>query len=350
MDLQLDPASAVPIYAQIVDQIRALVATRALRPGDRLPSVRELAAGLRVNRNTAAKAYQALESDGVVETRAGQGCFVADGGPRWSRAERYRRMDRSVDRTLVEAHHLEIPMEELPDIVDRRIKNFSHRPSGPTDPVLRGGLDMGSNAIVIDGFTKTYGNRTAVDSLSIEVPQGSIFGLLGQNGAGKSTTIKTLLNLLQPTAGRLSVLGLDSIGDSVALRRKVGYLPEEPAYYAWMTVEEIVRFNASFYPTWDAALADSLLKQLDLPRDRKLRELSRGMQAKVGLVMALGSRPEVLVLDDPTSGLDAIVRHEFSEAMIGNVQARGARSSSHRTCCTRWSASPTTWRSCTRAG
>jgi len=125
MDLQLDPASPVPIYAQIVDQVRALVATRAFRPGDKLPSVRELAASLRVNRNTAAKAYQALEADGIVETRAGQGCFIADGGPRWSRAERYRRIDLSVDRTLVEAHHLEIPLQEVPDIVDRRIKKFS---------------------------------------------------------------------------------------------------------------------------------------------------------------------------------------------------------------------------------
>ena len=125
MDLQLDPASAVPIYAQIVDQVRALVATRAFRPGDKLPSVRELAANLRVNRNTAAKAYQALEADGIVETRAGQGCFIADGGPRWSRAERYRRIDLSVDRTLVEAHHLEIPLQEVPHIVDRRIKKFS---------------------------------------------------------------------------------------------------------------------------------------------------------------------------------------------------------------------------------
>jgi ABC-2 type transport system ATP-binding protein len=182
---------------------------------------------------------------------------------------------------------------------------------------------MDNHAIVIDRFTKTYGRHTAVDDLSIEVPKGSIFGLLGQNGAGKSTTIKTLLNLLQPNSGRLSMLGLDSVSDSVELRRRVGYLPEEPCYYAWMTVDEAVGFNASFFPTWDAGLADSLIKQLELPRDRKLRELSRGMQAKVGLVMALGSRPEVLVLDDPTSGLDAIVRHEFLEAMIANVQAEG---------------------------
>jgi GntR family transcriptional regulator len=130
MELRLDPSSAVPIYAQIVEQIRALVATRALRPGDRLPSVRELAAELRVNRNTAAKAYQALETDGVIESHAGQGCFIAAGGTRWSRAERYRRLDLSVDRTLVEAHHLEIPLEEVPEVVERRIRVFSRRPQG----------------------------------------------------------------------------------------------------------------------------------------------------------------------------------------------------------------------------
>ena len=182
---------------------------------------------------------------------------------------------------------------------------------------------MESPAIVIEGFTKRFGSREAVSDLSIEVPRGSVFGFLGQNGAGKSTTIKTLLNLYQPTRGRLSVLGLDSVRQSVELRRRVGYLPEEPACYRWMTVEEAVRFNAAFYPTWDAGLAEVLLRKLELPRGRRLRELSRGMQAKVGLVLALAPRPEVLVLDDPTSGLDAVVRREFLEAMIGSVQAEG---------------------------
>jgi len=178
-------------------------------------------------------------------------------------------------------------------------------------------------AIVIEHFTKRYGAKEAVHDLSFEVPAGSIFGLLGQNGAGKSTTIKTLLNLLQPTTGRLSVLGFDCTSQSISVRQRVGYLPEEPAYYSWMTVAEIVSFNAAFYEKWDAALAASLLKQLELPRDRRLRQLSRGMQAKVGLVMALAPRPEVLILDDPTSGLDPVVRREFLEAMIANVQAEG---------------------------
>jgi len=188
---------------------------------------------------------------------------------------------------------------------------------------MKGGDGMETSAIRIERFTKRFGATTAVADLSLEVPRGSIFGLLGQNGAGKTTTIRTLLNLLQPTSGHLSVLGLDSAADSVALRRRVGYLPEEPGYYKWMTVDEIVRFNAAFYPTWDAARADALLKRLELPRARRLRDLSRGMQAKVGLVMALAPRPEVLILDDPTSGLDPVVRHEFLEAMIGEVQAEG---------------------------
>lgn len=131
MELRIDPSSALPIYAQVVDQIRSLVASRALRPGDQLPSVRDLAVRLRVNRNTAAKAYQILEADGVIETRAGQGSFVADGVPRWSKEERYRRVEKSLDHSIVEARHLDVPLEELPDVLGRRIRVFTR---GSADP------------------------------------------------------------------------------------------------------------------------------------------------------------------------------------------------------------------------
>ncbi len=124
MDLRIDPASAIPLYAQVADQIKALVATRALRPGDPVLSVRELATQLRINRNTAAKAYQILEGEGVLESRVGQGTFVGSAGPRWSRQERLRRMERSLDRSLVEAYHLEIPFEEVPSVLEGRIESF----------------------------------------------------------------------------------------------------------------------------------------------------------------------------------------------------------------------------------
>jgi len=124
LDLLIDPASAVPIYAQVVEQIRRLVAAGGLHSGDKLPSVRDLAASLRINRNTAAKAYQLLETEGVLETRAGQGTFIAAGGSRWSSAERLRRVAASLDRALVEAYHLEVPLADLPAILAQRIEAF----------------------------------------------------------------------------------------------------------------------------------------------------------------------------------------------------------------------------------
>ena len=124
MDLRIDPTSAVPIYVQVVDQIKALVATRAVRPGDALPSVRELAAKMRINRNTAAKAYQTLEGEGGLETRAGQGTFVRAGGPCWSQDERLRRLEKSLDRSIVEAYHLEISFEEVRTVLERRMREF----------------------------------------------------------------------------------------------------------------------------------------------------------------------------------------------------------------------------------
>lgn len=126
--LLIDSASATPIYAQVIDQVRTLVATGTLRKGDRLPSVRELAVDLRVNRNTAAKAYRMLETDGVLETRAGQGTFVAGGGSRWSRAERRRRVERLIQRTVVEAHHLSIPADEVRFLLEQRLKALFNRP------------------------------------------------------------------------------------------------------------------------------------------------------------------------------------------------------------------------------
>jgi GntR family transcriptional regulator len=119
MELRIDPASAVPVYAQVVEQVRTLIALRALRPGDKLPSVRELAAQVRINRNTAAKAYQLLESAGVLETRAGQGTFVADGVSPWSKNERLRRLEQSINRALIEAYHLGVPFDEVVKITER---------------------------------------------------------------------------------------------------------------------------------------------------------------------------------------------------------------------------------------
>jgi len=179
-----------------------------------------------------------------------------------------------------------------------------------------------AKAIRIEGLTVRYRGRTAVDGLSFAVPVGSIFGLLGENGAGKSTTIKALLGLVAPHAGRLEVLGLDPRTRGEEVRRKVGYVPEMPVMYDWMTVAEIGWFASGFRPEapggpegTQARYAD-LIKGFDLPAGRKIKALSKGMRAKVGLALALASDPGLLILDEPTSGLDLQVRREFLESMV----------------------------------
>ena len=177
-------------------------------------------------------------------------------------------------------------------------------------------------AIRVDGVTKLYKRRAALDGVSFDVPTGSVFGLLGENGAGKSTTIKSLLGLIVPDGGRIETLGLDPTRDGLEVRRKVGYVAEQPGLYEWMTVAEIGWFASGFHsrkPVGPEAYQKhyaSLIRGFDLPPGRKIKALSKGMRAKVGLALALASEPELLVLDEPTSGLDVLVRREFLESMV----------------------------------
>ena len=177
-------------------------------------------------------------------------------------------------------------------------------------------------AIRVEGLTKRYQGRAAVDGLKFDVPSGSIFGLLGENGAGKSTTIKAALGLIAPDGGRVETLGLDPSKQGLEVRRRVGYVPEVPGLYDWMTVAEIGWFAAGFragVPGESEGYQKryaSLVGGFDLPVGRKIKALSKGMRAKVGLALAMASEPELLVLDEPTSGLDAMVRREFLESMV----------------------------------
>jgi ABC-2 type transport system ATP-binding protein len=177
-------------------------------------------------------------------------------------------------------------------------------------------------AIRIDDLTKRFRNQTAVDGLSLEVPEGSVFGLLGENGAGKTTTIQTLLGLLAPDGGRVEVLGLDPSRNGLEVRRRVGYVPEVPALYDWMTVAEIGWFAGGFHPDASGSTAPYQARFAEqigvfgLPPRRKIKELSKGMRSKVSLALALSSDPALLILDEPTSGLDVLVRREFLESMV----------------------------------
>ena len=170
--------------------------------------------------------------------------------------------------------------------------------------------------IQLDGLTKRFKSNVALDGVSLDVPAGVVFALLGENGAGKTTAIRIMLGLLDTDAGRATVLGFDSSSQGLEIRRRIGYVPEQPTLYDWMSVEEIGWFTAGFYGDGFLMRYRQLVTQFKLPERRKLKALSKGMRAKVVLSLALANDPELLILDEPTSGLDALVRREFLESMV----------------------------------
>jgi ABC-2 type transport system ATP-binding protein len=172
------------------------------------------------------------------------------------------------------------------------------------------------HAIETEHLSRKYGRTEAVHDLTMNVPTGSVFALVGPNGAGKTTTIKVLMNLLEPSGGKATVLGTDSRRMSPPLLARIGYVSENQELPDWLTVQGLLDYCAPFYPTWDAAYARALAKQLDLAPDKKLKACSRGMRMKAALLVSLAYRPELLVMDEPFAGLDALVREEFSQGIL----------------------------------
>ncbi|MHC4201147.1 MAG: ABC transporter ATP-binding protein [Planctomycetota bacterium] len=182
---------------------------------------------------------------------------------------------------------------------------------------------MSDLAVRARGLTRYYGSKCAVDSLDLRAPKGIVYGLIGRNGSGKTTIIKMLVGLLRPTRGSSTVLGRDSQEIDPATRARIGYLPEGHPLYGWMRVGAAGRFVASFYETWNAGAFSRLLEYFELDPRARVKQLSRGQRAQVALSLVLAQEPELLIMDDPTLGLDAVVRREFVESIVELIQAGG---------------------------
>ncbi len=165
----------------------------------------------------------------------------------------------------------------------------------------------------------------ALRGLTLGVPRGSIFGLLGRNGAGKTTTIKVLLGMARPTSGAARVFGLpaDVPASSVAIRRRTGYVSEDKDLYDTMTVDQIIRFTAGFFPTWRHDVALRYRRAFDLPADRQVRDLSRGTRTKLALLLGLSRGAELVILDEATSGLDPAATEDVLQALVGHAASDG---------------------------
>jgi ABC-2 type transport system ATP-binding protein len=181
---------------------------------------------------------------------------------------------------------------------------------------------MNSTPVIeINHLVRRYGKQDAVNGLSLRVQPGRCYGFFGRNGAGKTTSIKCLLNLLRPTSGTVRVFGLDPQKDEVAVKSRIAYVPDAVAFYPWMTVRGTLDYLASFRANWNRDIEADLLKRFGLKHGQKAASLSKGQKTQLALIGAICPEPELLLLDEPTSGLDPIVRREFIETVIGAYQS-----------------------------
>jgi ABC-2 type transport system ATP-binding protein len=172
------------------------------------------------------------------------------------------------------------------------------------------------------GLRRHYGRHPAVDGIDLQVLQGEIYGFLGINGAGKTTTIRMLMGIIAAQAGSITIFGQKTRRTTVSLKRDIGYVSQDQNFYPWMTCEKLGRFVGSFYPTWETKEFFRLLEVFEIPRARKVSQLSGGMKAKLGLALAITPKPKLLILDEPTAGLDPVARRDFLDIIVS--QARTA--------------------------
>jgi ABC-2 type transport system ATP-binding protein len=182
---------------------------------------------------------------------------------------------------------------------------------------------MQPTIVDVTDLSRSFGAKRALDGVSFRATAGQVYGLVGANGAGKTTLLKHLLGLLRPATGSVRVFGLDPVRDPVTVLRRVGYLSEERDLPEWMRVDELMDYTRAFHPTWDASYARQLLESFALDPSKKVKELSKGMRAQAGLVAAVAYRPELLILDEPSSGLDAVVRRDILDAIVRTVADDG---------------------------
>lgn len=188
---------------------------------------------------------------------------------------------------------------------------------------MTGPIDEQDTVVEIDRLSRRFGRTLALDNINLRVPRGAVFGIVGANGAGKTTLIRHLLGLLRAQQGTVRLFGCDPVRDPVGVLARVGYLSEENDLPPWMRVHELLRYIRAFYPGWDDAFAEQLRELFAIDPAARVRDLSRGQKARTGLLIAIAYRPELLILDEPSTGLDPLARRDILTAVLRTIAEEG---------------------------
>jgi ABC-2 type transport system ATP-binding protein len=180
-----------------------------------------------------------------------------------------------------------------------------------------------SDILQVKNLYKSFGRNQVLSDFNMSLDEGKVYGLLGKNGEGKTTLIRMIMGIIPGDKGKILYKGNEIHFNNPYYKKEVGYIPEESIFFGWMTIKELMTFNSSFYPKWNGQKAKELLDRFDLEGKLRIKNLSRGMKLKLGLIVALAAEPELLILDDPTSGMDVPTRHDFLKGIIREILDEG---------------------------
>ena len=304
MEILLSNSSDEPIYEQITSQIKAMIMKGSLKSGDTLPSMRKLAKELHVSVITAQRAYEELQRDGFIDTVAGKGTFVAAQNREFIREENLRIIEQNLEKTVKLARENDLALEELIKLVTLFMKSKI---------TTRGGISM-EFIIELDNVTKRYKDFT-LDHISFRLPRGMIYGMIGENGAGKSTCIHAITDLISIDEGNIRLFGENYHQHAEEIKQKIGVVLDGVNQNPYLKCKDMDCIMKKIYKNWDSRKFFQYLKTFQISQEKKVKDLSKGMQVKLNFAVALSYNPELLILDEATSGLDPVMREDILELL-----------------------------------
>lgn len=306
MQILISNHTTKPIYEQITSQIKHAIMNGELKSGDPLPSMRALAKDLHISVITTQKAYEDLQRDGFIESAAGRGTFVSSQNKEFICEEQLRLAEAKLQEAAEIGRLNGISLETLTKLLTMFYDEGE-------------GRSITMDALMLKNVSKAYENFQLKD-ISFTLPEGTIMGLIGENGAGKSTIINCIMDLVKRDSGEITVLGQQMDKDNLALREDIGIVFDVSDFYDSFSIEHTEKILQDVYKNWDHETFQRYKQQFALPDKKRMKEFSRGMKMKTAIAIALSHKPRLLILDEATSGLDPVMRDEILEVFMEFVQ------------------------------